>query len=155
MLDSDWSRKFLLRSDWLLLVVASMTTSDKKPCACQKLGNSPGVGKCRAPGQSKICKCPSPGTDKVSKRPTIARGGGGGLGAAGIDWCITHTTNTYLVNPRETRSAVLHSSLALPAGQTNKGNRGNQLRVCLVYKALHISYLYVSCRISVHLSQND
>ena len=26
MLDSDWSRQFLLRSDWLLLIVAIMTT---------------------------------------------------------------------------------------------------------------------------------
>ena len=34
--------------------------SDRKPCACQKLGNSPGVGKCPVPGQSKICKCPTP-----------------------------------------------------------------------------------------------
>ena len=51
--------------------------SDKKPRACQKLGNSPGVGKCRALGQSKICKCPILGTDKVGKRPTVVRGGGG------------------------------------------------------------------------------
>ena len=27
MRDSDWLRKFLLRSDWLLRVVASMTTT--------------------------------------------------------------------------------------------------------------------------------
>ena len=30
MRDSDWSRKFLLRSDWLLLIVASMTTDGIK-----------------------------------------------------------------------------------------------------------------------------
>ena len=48
----------------------------------------PGVGKCPAPGQCKICKCPTPGTDKVGKCPAVAWGGGGGLvglGAGGID----------------------------------------------------------------------
>ena len=34
--------------------------SDRKPCVCQKLGNSPGVGKCPVLGESKICKCPIP-----------------------------------------------------------------------------------------------
>ena len=51
--------------------------SDRKPCACQKLGNSPGVGKCPAPGQSKICKCPTPRTDKAGNAPAIAQWGGG------------------------------------------------------------------------------
>ena len=37
----------------------------------------PGVGKCPAPGQCKICECPTPGTDKASKCPAVARGGGG------------------------------------------------------------------------------
>ena len=37
----------------------------------------PGVGKCPAPGQCKICKCPTPGTDKVGKCPAVAWGGGG------------------------------------------------------------------------------
>ena len=58
---------------------------------CQKLGNGPGLVKCPAPRQCKICKCPTPGTDKTGKCPTVARGGGGGggvLGAGGIDWCI-------------------------------------------------------------------
>ena len=31
----------------------------RKLPACQKLGNSPGIGKCPAPGQCKICKCPA------------------------------------------------------------------------------------------------
>ena len=44
--------------------------SDRKPRTCQKLGKSPGVGKCPATGQHNICKCPTPS-------------------AAGIDWCIT------------------------------------------------------------------
>ena len=52
-------------------------------------GAGPGVGKCPVPGQRKICKCPTPGTDKAGKRPAVARGagegGGGGLGAVGID----------------------------------------------------------------------
>ena len=51
--------------------------SDRKPRACQKLGNGPGVGKCPAPGQCKICKCPTPGTDRAGKCPAVARGGGG------------------------------------------------------------------------------
>ena len=58
--------------------------SDRKPCACQKLGNGPGVGKC--PAECKICKCPTPGTDKAGTGPAVARGGGGGgLVAGGID----------------------------------------------------------------------
>ena len=40
-------------------------------------GMAPGVGKCPAPGQCKICKCPTPGTDKVGKCPAVARGGEG------------------------------------------------------------------------------
>ena len=58
--------------------------SDRKPRACQKLGNSPGVGKCPAPGQRKICKYPTPWTKKAGKCPAVARrregrgeGGGG------------------------------------------------------------------------------
>ena len=62
--------------------------SDRKPRACQKRGNSPGLGKCLAPRQHKVCKCPTPGMDKAGKWPTVAQGGGGGrggLGTAGID----------------------------------------------------------------------
>ena len=67
--------------------------SDRKPRACQKLGNSPGVGKCPVPGQRKICKCPTPWTKKAGKCPAVARrregGGGRELGAARNDWCMT------------------------------------------------------------------
>ena len=56
-----------------------------KPRASQKLGIGPGVGKCPAPGQCNICKCPTPGTDKAGKCPAVAPGGGGELGAGGID----------------------------------------------------------------------
>ena len=64
--------------------------SDRKQRACQKLGNGQGVGKCPSPGQCKICKCPTPGTDNAGKCPSVAWGeGGGGLGAGGIDWCVT------------------------------------------------------------------
>ena len=59
-----------------------------KPHACRKLGNSPGVGKCPAPGERKICICATPGTEKAGKCPAAARGvggKGGALGAAGID----------------------------------------------------------------------
>ena len=48
--------------------------SDRKPCACQNLGNGPGVGECPAPGQCKICKCPTLGTDKACKCSAVARG---------------------------------------------------------------------------------
>ena len=70
--------------------------ADRKPRACQKLGKGPGVGKCPAPGQHKICKCPTPGTDKAGKCPAVAWGGGG-LGAAGIDWCITDHVRLILL----------------------------------------------------------
>ena len=47
--------------------------SDRKLRACQKLGNSPVVGKCTAP-------------NKAGKCPAVAGGGGGvWLGAGGID----------------------------------------------------------------------
>ena len=55
--------------------------SDRKLRECQYLTNGPGVAKCPAPGQCKLCKCPTPGTDKAGKCPAVA----GGLGAAGID----------------------------------------------------------------------
>ena len=50
----------------------------RKLPACQKLGNGPGIGKCPAPGQCKICKCPTPGTDKAGKCPAVARARKGG-----------------------------------------------------------------------------
>ena len=59
--------------------------TDRKPRACQKLGNGPGVGKCTAPGQCKMCKCLTPGTDKAGKCPTVARGEGGGVGLAPVE----------------------------------------------------------------------
>ena len=31
---------------------------DRKPCAGQKLGNGPGVGKCRPPGGAKFTNAP-------------------------------------------------------------------------------------------------
>ena len=68
--------------------------SDRKPRTCQKLGNSPGVGKCPVPGQRKICKCPTFGTDKAGKCPAVAGGGGkGGRGGAGHSWIwLMHKT---------------------------------------------------------------
>ena len=44
----------------------------------KSLGMAPGVGKCPALGQYKICKCPTPGTYKAGKCPAVARWGGGG-----------------------------------------------------------------------------
>ena len=67
--------------------------SDRKPRACQKLGNGPGVGKCPAPGQCKICKCPTLGTDKAGKCPAVARGEGGGWGR----WAQVELTDAYVL----------------------------------------------------------
>ena len=55
----------------------------------QKLTNGPGVGKCPAPGQCKICKCPTPGTDKAGKCPAVARKRGGG----GVGWVQQELTD--------------------------------------------------------------
>ena len=54
--------------------------SDRKPHVCQKLVNSPGVGKCPAPRQRKICKCPTPSTDKAGNAPCNSPVGGWGGG---------------------------------------------------------------------------
>ena len=35
----------------------------------------PGVGKCPAHGQCKICKCPTPGLTRRAEWPAVARGG--------------------------------------------------------------------------------
>ena len=56
----------------------------RKPRACHKLGDGPGVGKCPAPGQYKICKCSTSGIDKAGKCPAVARRGEG-VGA-GRSW---------------------------------------------------------------------
>ena len=54
--------------------------SDRKPRACQKLGNGRGVGKCPAPGQC------SGGLTRRANAPQYPVGGGGGsVGAGGID----------------------------------------------------------------------
>ena len=59
-----------------------------------KLWSSPGVGKCPAPGLQKICKCPFLETDRAGKCPAVAQGG---LGAAGIDWCLSLFLKSILV----------------------------------------------------------
>ena len=94
--------------------------SDRKPCACQKLGDGPGVGKCPAPRQCKICQCPTPGTDKVGKCPAVARGG---LGTGVIDWCIkpfsiaNYWALLHIFSPTLYRSPSMYLSgrLFLPA----------------------------------------
>ena len=68
--------------------------SDRKPRARQKLGNGPGVDKCPAPGQCKICKCPTPGTDKACKCPAVARGGGPGRR---WNWLMHKTSSSTVV----------------------------------------------------------
>ena len=57
------------------------------------LGVGPWAGKCPAPGKRKICKCATPGTDKADK----CAAGGGGMGAAWIDWCITDCEALFLI----------------------------------------------------------
>ena len=54
------------------------------------------------PGQCKICKCPTPGTDKAGECPAVALEGGGGLGTAGIDWCIIGKIEQNEVDFRDT-----------------------------------------------------
>ena len=80
--------------------------SDRKPPACQKLGNGPGVGKCPVPGQCKICKCPTPGTDKAGKCPAVARGGGG-------DWAQVELTDALreLLKNGPILSHIFHISI--------------------------------------------
>ena len=56
------------------------------------LGVGPWAGKCPAPGKRKICK----------RHPRDWQGGqmrrrGGGMGAAWIDWCITHCEALFLI----------------------------------------------------------
>ena len=36
-------------------------------------------------GQPEVRKCPTPGTGNIRKCPGVVRGGGGGMGTAGID----------------------------------------------------------------------
>ena len=52
--------------------------SDRKLRACQKLGNSLGVGKCPAPRQSQMCECPTPQDWYGCQCPCTSPGGGGG-----------------------------------------------------------------------------
>ena len=60
--------------------------SDRKPHACQKLGNSPGVGKCRPRGRAEFANAPPLRADMAGNAPAIAQwGGGGNLCTAGID----------------------------------------------------------------------
>ena len=47
----------------------------------KSLGMSPGLANVRPPGSTKFANAPPPGL-------TSSPGGGGGLGAAGIDLCI-------------------------------------------------------------------
>ena len=56
----------------------------------KSLGITPGSVNARPPGRANFANAPPPGTDKAGKCHAVARGegGGGGLGAAGIDGCI-------------------------------------------------------------------
>ena len=78
----------------------------------QKLANGPGVGKCPAPGQCNICKFPTPGTDKAGKCPQVARGGG--LGPAGIDWCIILLS---MVHPSPASPGICHTTYLYALGR--------------------------------------
>ena len=49
-----------------------------KPSACQKLGKSPGVGKCPAPGSEKFAYYPPPGLKRQANAQQQPGGGGEG-----------------------------------------------------------------------------
>ena len=48
-------------------------------------GMARGLANARPQGSAKFANAPPPGTDKAGKCPAVARGGGGELGAGGID----------------------------------------------------------------------
>ena len=55
---------------------------------CERVKSSlaaPGLANARSPDSAKFVNAPPPGTDKAGKCLAVAWGGGGGLGAAGID----------------------------------------------------------------------
>ena len=54
--------------------------SYRKPRACQRLGNSPGVGKCPALGSAKFANTRSPGLKRWANALQWPGGGGGGTG---------------------------------------------------------------------------
>ena len=62
-----------------------LCVSKARKCVRVKSSQMPG------PRAAQICKCPIPVTDKAGKCPAVAQGAGG-LGAAGIDWCINVRT---------------------------------------------------------------
>ena len=98
----------------------------------QKLTNGPGVGKCPASGQCKICKFPTPGTDKAGKCPQLARGGG--LVPAGIDWCIRLLS---MVHPSPASPGICHKRIYAPlVGKEVPGEEWtsshSSLRLCLL-----------------------
>ena len=97
------------RSPFFPVKHSVVLNSDRKPRACEKLGNGPGVGKCPAPGRCKLCQCPTPGTDKAGKCPAVTRGGGLGAGGmahftvtganeAGVDLLLIQPILLYYVN---------------------------------------------------------
>ena len=72
------------------------------------LGNGPGVGKCPAPGQHKICKCPTPGTDKAGKCPASNPGGGG--------WAQPELTDALSRIRNQVKPAKIDNSVVLKDG---------------------------------------
>ena len=89
--------------------------------ACQKLGNGPGVVKCPAPEQCKICKCPTPGTDKTGKCPCNAL-------LYGLPWsvldrlqyvqnCATHVVSRTQSSEHTCKTPVLRQLPWLPIKQ--------------------------------------
>ena len=78
---------------------AAQLYSDRKPRACQKFGVGPGVGKCPAPWQRKICKRPTPGTGKAGKCPAVAGGVGAGRGWNWLMHNFAVFTDCYFLFP--------------------------------------------------------
>ena len=64
-----------------------------------------GLANARPPGSAKFANAPPPGLTRRANAPQLPGGGGGGLGAGGIDWCIIFTMYTMM---SETSFRLIH-----------------------------------------------
>ena len=84
---NPWRKSHCLTNASCFPMNSSTTLSFRKH-VCQMPGGRPGVRKCPAPGRAKIANAPSPGLTMWANAPRLPGGGGGGMGTAGIHWCI-------------------------------------------------------------------
>ena len=68
------------QSAFFPVISSVLLYSDRKPRACQRLGNSPGVGKCPALSSAQFANTRSPGLKRWANAPRWPGGGGGGTG---------------------------------------------------------------------------